>query len=39
VTQPVSPMTGQPFFDYKEAQSWAESVIVERQSWYAVPSE
>jgi hypothetical protein len=35
VTQPISPITGEPFATYEEAVAWAESVIAERQSWYA----
>lgn len=34
VTQPISPITGEPFATYEEAQAWAEAHIAERQSWY-----
>lgn len=35
IAQPVSPITGVEFASVEEATGWAESVIAERQSWYA----
>lgn len=35
LTQPVSPITGEPFATVAEATAWAESQIAERQSWMA----
>lgn len=37
VTQPISPVTGEPFADYEEAQVWAEAHVAERQAWYETP--
>jgi len=39
VTQPVSPISGEPFTSSEEAQAWAEAHIAERQSWYEAPVE
>jgi len=39
VTQPISPLTGEPFTSVEEAQAWAEAHIAERQSWYEAPVE
>jgi hypothetical protein len=33
VTQPLSPVTGEPFASYEEAKAWAEADILQRISW------
>jgi len=37
VTQPVSPITGEPFASVEESTAWAEAHIAERESWYGNP--
>lgn len=37
VTQPVSPVTGEPFASYDDAKAWAEAHILERISWMNAP--
>lgn len=37
ITQPVSPITGEPFASYDDAKAWAEAHILERISWMTAP--
>lgn len=37
VTQPISPVTGEPFASYEDAKAWAEAHILERISWMTAP--